>query len=388
MRSNSLGKKSVREQARLQQSRNALRARIQFWQTTQDVYMPCVAPLREEDNEDAENNADADDSADPDDGDDDDGNEDLETRATDLSAAKAEDIQLWLPSALPEGTHLEGPGSSLRRIEIELRQAQAHDALSDLRRLRRLITGISQFRQINISGTGQRANTRIRTMYNKFQGKVKLAAKRYREAYKSLTSLDVGGAWSVALRPLYDEDIRGPGKDNEDIVDPRQGRHEISWIWLVPSVTPSEQECSPNSTEFVDGTRVEWTTAKARVDRWSEEKEWLIEEMGLVVHFLEWEADWWMDQRSRRQEQDPTLTSGISAYAEQQADICRRLATKFARLWLPFLREQHITPEWSARYSLNSDDDAMTSESSDADTEGSADESVSDDVNEDDEPDQ
>ena len=97
--------------------------------------------------------------------------------------------------------------------------------------------------------------------------------------------------------------------------------------------------------------------------------------MALVLEFLEWQTSWWLDQRYRRQEDDQALASGIAAYAEQQADICRQLATKFTRLWLPFLRSQNITPKWCSRYSTQAGSEE-TADSTDSDNSHSTDESL------------
>ena len=97
--------------------------------------------------------------------------------------------------------------------------------------------------------------------------------------------------------------------------------------------------------------------------------------MDLVLEFLEWQTSWWLDQHYRREEDNRALRGGLAAYAEQQADICRQLAKKFARLWLPFLRSQNLTPTWSSRYSAH----AQTGESPDmtsSDHESSTDESL------------
>ena len=59
------------------------------------------------------------------------------------------------------------------------------------------MAGISQFKHLQVDGTGQKASTRIRSYYGGFLDKVKLAARRYRAAYYALTALDPGGSWSM-----------------------------------------------------------------------------------------------------------------------------------------------------------------------------------------------
>jgi hypothetical protein len=41
--------------------------------------------------------------------------------------------------------------------------------------------------------------------------------------------LDPGGDWKSRLHLLNDDDIKGPGKDEDEA----EGTHELSWIWMV-----------------------------------------------------------------------------------------------------------------------------------------------------------
>lgn len=113
--------------------------RICNWKKTQDIYMPFVIPLRP-----------SLDSAEPD----------------DTTEELAEQVDLFLPSACPEA--LWAGMSSLIQKEKKLRTAQAQDALSHLRRLRRILTNITDFKRTQVSGTGNRSNTRMRTLFDKF----------------------------------------------------------------------------------------------------------------------------------------------------------------------------------------------------------------------------
>lgn len=129
----------------------------------------------------------------------------------------AEASKLWLPSEVPAELRSNGTVGLLANHELRLRSAQADDALADIRRLRRIMAGISQFKRLQVDGTGQKASTRIRSYYGGFQEKVKLAARRYRAAYNALNALDSGGSWSTHFRWLDDKDIRGPGRNPEDL---------------------------------------------------------------------------------------------------------------------------------------------------------------------------
>lgn len=58
----------------------------------------------------------------------------------------------------------------------------------------------TQFKQLNASGTGQKSNTRVRTLYAKFKDRVKVAVMRYRAAYAALGVLQPPGDWTTRLR--------------------------------------------------------------------------------------------------------------------------------------------------------------------------------------------
>lgn len=152
-----------------------------------------------------------------------------------------EAMQLWLPSDIPLALRSDGTVQSLADQELRLRLAQADGSLSDIRRLRRIMAGITQFKRLNVDGTGQKAATRIRNYYSGFRSKVKFAVRRYRAAYRALNAPDPEGPQMEKFKYLRDEDICGPGKDPEDTTGltkdrrgPREGYQSMSWIWRVP----------------------------------------------------------------------------------------------------------------------------------------------------------
>ncbi|RDX40776.1 hypothetical protein OH76DRAFT_1489992 [Lentinus brumalis] len=127
------------------------------------------------------------------------------------SAPKAEEIKLFLPSALPPSLRQLSSLTSLCDKECRLRLAQLSDCLEDIRRLRRVLTGITQFKRLNVSNTGQRANTRIRALYARFEAKIHRSVLRYRAARIAMEALDPAGEWAHQFKELRDEDISGPG---------------------------------------------------------------------------------------------------------------------------------------------------------------------------------
>lgn len=313
------GRKSVGELANLQQKRNTLAHRIQAWRVVQEVHMPMAITLRA-----------ATDTA--------------TTSDEDQLQVKAEDLKLFLPSSLPHNLRIGSLYQSLASREIDLRIAQADDALIQIRHHRRILMGVTQFRQIHVAGTGQGANTRMRHLYSKYQGRITAAAARYRIAHKALSTLNPSGPWSIRLRELKDDDIRGPSKEDDE---PQlgEGDRTMSWIWLVPS-----SHLESDEPDFNGSMRVEWCKTQARVKRWKEEYDMVQEEMRRVLVFLEWKAGWWLLQGTRRTSVSADIASGLSAYAERQAAGLRDLASTFANKWWPLLATLNITPSWAKEH--------------------------------------
>ncbi len=266
----------------------------------------------------------------------------------------AEDVALWLPSALPATLRNAALPPSLIDKERRLRLAQADDALEDIRRIRRIIMGITEFRRLNVTGTGQKTGLKVRSLYMKFQDKCTLAAERYRAARAALEALDHGGEWEGRFKILQDKDIRGPGRDDEDFSS--EGRYQISWIWLVPrgpgqAIPTAYDVLDPK--EFLENMRSEWARSQARGERWGEETQLLEEEMRRVIEYFEWKAAWWRQQATRRPNVEPALTRGLKNYAEKQACIFDGLALRCATLWIPYLRQLGgEMPQWSDRYHI------------------------------------
>jgi hypothetical protein len=228
-------------------------------------------------------------------------------------------------------------------MELRLREPQADDALAEIRHHRRVIQGLWQFKRLNVSGTGNRPNTRMLNLYKRFNGKTERAAAKYRSARKALVILLPGGLWSERLKELNKKDISGPGRDPEDTTTTNSS-YEPSWIWLVPRASIAEME----ENEFNENMQVEWVKARARMMRWKEEVLIVQEEMRRVLAYQRWKATWWKEHIFLHS--DPAISGGISGYAHKQAAICLQLAEQCAVYWLPHLKQKGIVPSWSSDY--------------------------------------
>lgn len=98
------------------------------------------------------------------------------------------------------------------------------------------------------------------------------------------------------------------------------------------------------------GMRVEWAKAHARCQRWSEEVVILVEESRRVITYLDWKANWWLEQINLRTNAREDIQMGLSAYAHRQCALMQNLARSFASLWLPVLSKANLPADWPAEY--------------------------------------
>ncbi|KAI0245468.1 hypothetical protein BJV78DRAFT_1356698 [Lactifluus subvellereus] len=283
------GAQTSKQLADLEEKRLSLRNRIQQWRQAQLAYIPCVAPLVAQFL-----------SATPD-------------AAESLPVEPAESMPLYLPLSLPQRLRQLPELASVLEKERRLRIAQADDALAEIRRHHSIISSLWQFKKLNVDGTGNRACTHI---------------------------------WQSRLKDLKDNDIRGPGKDDNGSGN---SRFEPSWIWLVPRVH-SGPDMADSEQVLDDSLQVEWAKVQARKQRWEEEVLLIQEEMHRVVMFHEWKARWWRSQAGRHSDGDHSIIHGVTAYAEKQAYLCERLAQSCVTSWLPALKGNGAAPDWEAHY--------------------------------------
>ncbi|KAG2114131.1 hypothetical protein DEU56DRAFT_919629 [Suillus clintonianus] len=275
---------------------NALQRRLDNWAQVQALYMPAVAPIRA--TEDA-------------------------CRSEGTAVLKPEKFKLWLPSQLDP--HLSCD-QKLRECEWELRYAQAHDTLNDVRQNIRLFTHLNTFKLANIRG--QRASTRARstldhTVEKKHASKAKYDAAR--DALLALAPLLGKVGWTDILRPLGATDMRPMG---DFIQGQSEGTRDIPWIWKTPGVLRD------NDKGLQDCLRIEWCKARAREARWSEELLFLLEEMRRVLTFLAWQSTWWSGLALARHFERSADSEGSAAYANRQSALRKAMLEKFKQQWV------------------------------------------------------
>ena len=265
---------------------------------------------------------------------------------------KAESVKLWLPSHLDTAERdslcLEG----IVTIERELRFGQLDDALNELRRARRIRRGLVTFHKVQLTGEGQKTQTRSRAVMHTIQERINRAVRRYRVARDALLQLDPSGTWQELYPALNDCDNRGPGKEPEEVAT-SDGRYIPSWIWLSnPNATagdPTQSTISPD--EVNEDMRVEWAQCIARASRWEEEVVLLQEEMRRVVQFLDWKSkDWASKVDTRAGVVTPEVSFGLAAYARKQASVFCNLAVQFCQRWRSKLISLSHPHDWATEF--------------------------------------
>lgn len=198
---------------------NKLRRKLLTWMDTQATFIPHVTLLRAE--------------------------EDRARIRISVTQAqpgvKVQHLALWLPSDIKGRVDCD---IELYQYEFRLREAQAHEALDDLRHQLLLRTHLYKHKDMYVRGV--KANTRC----------------RYRAARRALVGLgrelnETG--WQVALQPLLVEDVRGmpralfqdperkkllmkkgPAARREAKDRGMRAKQKMSWIWRSPGVDEGE----------------------------------------------------------------------------------------------------------------------------------------------------
>ncbi|KAF8230998.1 hypothetical protein L208DRAFT_1053501, partial [Tricholoma matsutake] len=119
----------------------------------------------------------------------------------------AEAIPLFLLSSLLPNQQPSLAFAKCLLCEVRLRIAQAEDALADIWHYLHLISGFWQFKKVNISGTGNCPNTRMRTLFNWFNHHIKLSMLCYSVAHTCLLAADPMGEWNSRLKELKKSDV-------------------------------------------------------------------------------------------------------------------------------------------------------------------------------------
>ena len=248
-----------------------------------------------------------------------------------------------------------------------------------LAELRRHIRLLQLARDQNAKHTKSTSSvTRSQGILDGFRGKIRRLASQYRDARQALVALDpaqeLAPDWGRYFLSLGDGDLRPPVRDE---AQPSEGRTQYSWIWTTPHPPPfpltttlhgAPQVATPvplllsrtpiaptiDDTDSVinqNFERVQWAKSQARAERYEEEVQLTVEEMGRTLRYFEWRRDWWLSLvPDPKSDSPPDIRGGLRAYAHRQSHLYDDLVTSFISHWRPYLSAQSLGSSWLGRY--------------------------------------
>lgn len=185
----------------------------------------------------------------------------------DSATESAVDMDLCLPSFLPEHLRNDPALAPLLEKERRLRLPQCREAIASLRKRLRICARLFDSKKLHTAGTGTKPNTRMQALLDKHGLYRDRDIERYKAARKALVVLDPSGAWQQHLKPLLPQDIHPPIRGQEltakgrakkkrgrnDTVLESEGRRTLSWIWrAIPQADGADTDVAA-AKELEDG---------------------------------------------------------------------------------------------------------------------------------------
>jgi hypothetical protein len=239
-----------------------------------------------------------------------------------------EGIVLYLPSNFTLQQRKEYGLQELANLEYELREGQANDSLERLREC--LAEKSLRFRTQIRPAKSQKTMARAWDSVYRKEGQIKQAVITYRTARRAIGEL--GDASDLErFQEIQKSDLKMSG----DIVEEnRVGQRSsvLPWFWRLDRKAKGycgsyEKECKcskvPRLQDFyLQDTvyRVNWLRARARAQRWNEEKEIVVKEMECVIRTFKHMEELW----ERRAEKMEGGKLGHKAYAARETDRWKR----------------------------------------------------------------
>lgn len=173
------------------------------------------------------------------------------------AAESAVDMDLCLPSCLPERLRKDPALAPLLEKERRLRLPQCREAIASLRKRLRICARLFDSKKLHTAGTGTKPNTRMQALLDKHGLYRERDIERYKAARKALVILDPAGAWQQHLKPLLPQDIHPPIRGQEVTAKGRakgkrarngtvlesEGRRTLSWIWrAIPQADSADND--------------------------------------------------------------------------------------------------------------------------------------------------
>ncbi|KAL1671328.1 hypothetical protein EV122DRAFT_226759 [Schizophyllum commune] len=259
-------------------------------------------------------------------------------------AIDPEHLTITMPSRLPADKRRVACAEGLPAKELKLRRAQAHDTIQQIRKKLHAKQYYIQYRNSNL--TGQKQNTRARTLLATLQERIDLDAQAYRAARQAI--LDLRGVNQDPDYPaLHAKDLQLEGERAEADDDAARksaaadrqrtrhvhvstGKSTMSWIWTANGLYANTDIDAADVEKTV---RHLWAQALARKNRWVEEVELLREDMRRCLRSLEAEAEVWRARATVSLGRGPAYDLGARAYALKQQAQWLQLRDHFRDVW-------------------------------------------------------
>ncbi|KAH9849133.1 hypothetical protein C2E23DRAFT_738021 [Lenzites betulinus] len=221
-----------------------------------------------------------------------------------------------LPSSYDRAILHEHCMQELVNAELEVRRAQARDALDDVRTS---IIGREAYKIKKTHASSKQYTTRATQHIRNMEGDVREAANRYRRVRLALLALGMD-PMDPEFRPLRKGDTV---KYTLDAQNRTLGESSESKPWIWEKFDLSDTHGPGLYRDFYDeARRVHWFRSSATQRRWKEEVCLLQEEMRRSVRFFTYHRQRWTAIAAER---DRTSNAGAAAYARKQAQRYSRL---------------------------------------------------------------
>ncbi|KAF8897005.1 hypothetical protein CPB85DRAFT_1440109 [Mucidula mucida] len=210
----------------------------------------------------------------------------------------------------------------------------------------------------------QNPTTRAEGLQRKIQVGITLSKLRYRWARNALFRLRGHGVWENELKILDNTDVQGmnermltdeearaaedlqnrglinefiPGPSSINaVVSKGKGRRRPSWIWASYAENMATDDSSNPVTQ--EAIKIEWCKARARMLRWEEEIELLLEEMRRVAVYGNWKAAWWRARANAHPNASVALREGITGFATRAAIWEEARVHEVEEKWQPLIK--------------------------------------------------
>ncbi|KAJ3535599.1 hypothetical protein NMY22_g6415 [Coprinellus aureogranulatus] len=231
-----------------------------------------------------------------------------------------EEVLLPLPSNMSEPIRRSLGIESLVRAEYDLREGQAHDALSELRIAIKRYNYNLQWKKDHVVGQGP--NTRAQQYLNTLANDRKHAGAKYRRVREAMLNLGLDPKDPI-LRPLSLGDDELKTKNAALPAQLGDSKKKDPWFWNT--MRPGGMSKEERKEWSIEMDRVKWFRDRAARDRAREEKEILEEEMKRVTTSFKKYATIWSALATKSSTSE---VPGKSSYALRQSAMYTRMAEK------------------------------------------------------------